>query len=369
VSQVSTAFDPVASLFVRQQEHSAFPGGQLVVMRDGQTLCEVAVGTARGYRGECEGVAVTPTTRFQVMSASKPFVAFAIALLEDRGLLDVSAPVTRYFPEFAQHGKEAITVLEVLTHRSGVLLEELGDADELWPSWPAVVQAMAEARPKFPRGTLAYSPAGFGWILAEVVQRITGESLQDFLLATLPPALAGVRFIDPSQADTVATSYWLGPDSLMLAGHNIAGDFEVINNGWTCIEACVPGAGLLATAAELASFYDLLVSGGGGIISQATLQKYVTKQTFGIERQLKVPLTLGRGFGLGSLGPHAYGWWNTGPCFGHAGGFGVVAFADPRTRVAAAIVTNGHRGVFDMIKRFAPLGSAIRKAARGRRAR
>jgi CubicO group peptidase (beta-lactamase class C family) len=361
---VTGAFGRVASRFVRQQEHGLFPGGQLVVMRDGQKLCEVAVGTARGYRGECEGVLVTPTTRFQVMSASKPLVAFAVALLEDRGLIDPGAPVARYFPEFAQNGKEAITVLDVLTHRSGVLLEELGHAPELWPRWPAVVQAIAAARPELPRGRLAYSPAGFGWILAEVVQRITGVSLQDYLLSVLPPALAGIRFLDPSQAESVATSYWLGPDALMLAGHNVAADFEEINNGLTCIEACVPGAGLLATAAELAAFYDLLVSGGGGIISSVTLQKYVSKQTFGFERQLKVPLTLGRGFALGSLGPHAYGWWNTTPCFGHAGGFGVVAFADPRTRVAAAIVTNGHRGVLDLVKRFAPLGSSIRKAAR-----
>jgi len=363
-SQVTDAFDRVAARFVRQQEHGAFPGGQLVVMRDGQKLCDVAVGTARGYRGECEGVLVTPATRFQIMSASKPFVAFAIALLEDRGLIDPAAPVARYFPEFARHGKEAITVLDVLTHRSGLLLGELADAHELWPRWPAVMQAVAEARPELPRGRLAYSPAGFGWILAEIVHRVSGLSLQDYLLAALPPALAGIRFLDPSQAESVATSYWLGPDSLMLAGHNVAADFEEINNGLTCIEACVPGAGLLATAAELATFYDLLVSGGGGIISSATLQKYVTKQTAGFERQLKVPLTLGRGFGLGSLGPHAYGWWNTRPCFGHAGGFGVVAFADPRTRVAAAIVTNGHRGVMDMVKRFAPLGSSIRSAVR-----
>src|SRR6186713_1810862 len=65
-----------------------------------------------------------------------------------------------------------------------------------------------------------------------------------------------------------------------------------------------------------------------GLLRPETLARYITKQSFGLERQMHVPLTLGRGFGLGSLGPHAFGWWNTGPCFGHAGGFGVVAFAD-----------------------------------------
>jgi CubicO group peptidase (beta-lactamase class C family) len=356
-------FAAVEALFTQQQAEGAFPGGQLVVMRDGKRLCDVAVGVARGLRGEEPLSGVSPETRFQVMSASKPFVALAVALLEDDGRLEVEAPVARYFPEFAQHDKGSIRVLDVLTHRSGLLLENLSNEPELWPDWDAVVKGLAEARPRWPRGTLAYSPAGFGWIMAEVVQRITGQSLQDFLLARLPPALAGVRFLDPTQIDSVAYSYWQGPVSFTLAGRNIAADFEPINNALTCVEACVPGAGLLASARELAAFYDVLVAPEPQIISARTLQRYITKQTFGFERQLKVPLTLGRGFALGSLGPHAYGWWNTGPCFGHAGGFGVVAFADPRTRVATAIVTNGHRGIGDMIRRFAPLGTRIRRAA------
>ena len=362
---MSEAFQAVEKLFTEQQARGAFPGGQLVVMRAGKVLCDVAVGVARGLRGEEPLVGVGPETRFQVMSASKPFVALAVALLEDAGRVDVEAPVARYFPEFAQHDKAAITLLDVLTHRSGLLFEDLVSQPELWPNWDAVVRAMAEARPRFPRGTLAYSPLGFGWILAEVVQRISGQSLQSFLLERLPKALGGIRFLDATQSSSVAYSYWLGPERLVLAGHDIAGDFEQLNNGFACVEACVPGAGLLASARELAAFYDALVAAEPGIVSARTLQNYITKQAFGFERQLKVPLTLGRGFGLGSLGPHAYGWWNTGPCFGHAGGFGVVAFADPRTRTAAAIVTNGHRGVGDMIRRFAPLGSKIRKAVKG----
>jgi len=355
-------FERVGRLFEEQQGRGAFPGGQLVVMREGQVLFERVCGVSRGLRGESELRGVTAETRFQVMSASKPFVAFAVALLEGAELVDVSAPVARYIPEFAQNGKQDITVLEVLLHRSGVLMEAvLGNPDD-WSDWGNVVRAMADAKPRFARGTLAYSPAGFGWILGELVQRVSGQTLEEFLLARLPPELAGVRFVDANQYANVAHSYWLGPETFMLGGHNIAVDFESVNNEVTCVTACVPGAGLLASARELACFYDLLVRGGCGLLRPESLAKYITKQSFGFERQMHVPLTLGRGFGLGSLGPHAYGWWNTGPCFGHAGGFGVVAFADPRSRAAVAIVTNGHRGVGDMIRRFAPLGSAIKSA-------
>lgn len=355
-------FQRVSQLFEAQQARGAFPGGQLVVVRDGQVLHEQACGIAHGLRGESELRAVTSETRFQVMSASKPFVAFAVALLEDAGLVDVAAPVARYIPEFGDNGKQGITVLDVLLHRSGVLMEAaLNDPDE-WSDWNNVVRAMAAAKPRFARGTLAYSPAGFGWILGELVQRVSGQTLEEFLLARLPPELEGVRFVDPDQYANIAHSYWLGPESFKLAGYDIAADFERVNNEVTCVTACVPGAGLLASARELAHFYDLLVHGGRGLLRPETLARYITQQTFGFERQMHIPLTLGRGFGLGSRGPHAFGWWNTAPCFGHAGGFGVVAFADPRSRAAIAIVTNGHRGVGDMIGRFAPLGSAIKAA-------
>ena len=355
-------FDGVARLFEEQQARGAFPGGQLVVMRDGQVLHEQACGVSRGFRGESELRGVTAKTRFQVMSASKPFVAFAVALLEDAGLVDVCAPVARYLPEFADNGKQDITVLDVLLHRSGVLVEAVLDNPDDWSDWNNVVRALSNAKPRFARGTLAYSPAGFGWILAELVQRVSGRTLEEFLLARFPPELSGVRFVDADQYANVARSYWLGPQTFMLAGHNIAADFESVNNELTCVTACVPGAGLIASARELAHFYDLLVRGGGGLLRPETLAKYITKQTFGLERQMHVPLALGRGFALGSPGPHAYGWWNTASCFGHAGGFGVVSFADPQSRAAVAIVTNGHRGISDMILRFAPLGSAIRKA-------
>ena len=352
----------VEALFAKQQADGKFPGGQLVVMHDDEVVCDVSLGLARGYREGEERVPVTRETRFQVMSASKPFVAFAIALLDDAGRIDLGAPVARYFPEFAQHGKERITIDDVLSHRSGVALEELNDHVEWWSNWDTVVNKIADAKPTYPRGTLAYSPAGFGWILAEVVQRITQESLQNFLIGRLPPPLSGIRFIDPTQRETVARSYWLGAKRFMLAGHDLASDFERINNEITSLTAKVPGAGMFANARELASFYSLLAAGGRGLISTATLAKYVKKQSFGFERELKIPLALGRGFGVGSLGPHAFGWWNTQRCFGHAGGFGVVAYGDPKSRLGVAIVTNGHRGLGDLVRRFAPLGSAIRKA-------
>lgn len=345
---MTTDADPVARLFAAQHARGAFPAGQLVVRCGDRVLHDLAVGDA------------TPSTRFQVMSASKPFVGYAIALLERDGRVDVAAPVARYVPEFAANGKQDVTVLDVLTHRSGILLPELQRRPDDWEDWDKVVRAMADATPTFPRGTLAYAPAAFGWILAEVVRRASGQALQPFLLGRLPGELAGIRFVDPDLAR--APCHWLGPPELVLAGHNIAADFEHVNNTISTVTACVPGAGLLASARELAAFYALVLR------ERRELASYVGLATSGVEKQLRVPMRLGRGFALGSFGPHPYGWWNTRACFGHAGGFGVVAYADPRTETAIAIVTNGHRGVSDMLRRFAPLGSRIRRAVKRSRA-
>ena len=112
----------VERLFLRQQARGDFPGGQLVVRRQGEELLTISCGIARGLRtGDGDQVPVTESTPFQVMSASKPVIAFLIAVLEDRGLLDVERSVSHYIPQFEREGKGDITVLDILTHQDSSL--------------------------------------------------------------------------------------------------------------------------------------------------------------------------------------------------------------------------------------------------------
>src|SRR3954467_5917805 len=93
--------------FLRQQARCAFPGGQLVIHRGDERLLDLAIGTARGWRGaEAARVPVTPET---------------LTRLEERGLIDVNAPVKRYFPDFVAPD---VTLLDVITHRLGVTSPE-----------------------------------------------------------------------------------------------------------------------------------------------------------------------------------------------------------------------------------------------------
>ena len=358
--------------FERQQARGAFPGGQLVVRRHGRLVLDAAVGTARGFRAS-EGEPprpVTERTRFAVFSASKPVVALAVAMLEERGVLDVGAPVARYFPDFARNGKAELTVLDVLTHRAGVFTPGLLSRPRDWADEEKVRSALVEATPAWPRGTLAYMPYEYGWILAEVVRGATGRRLDEFVRdeIALPAEVPGLRFgADPVDLPHLARTYWLGTRPVHVAGPDLSKVFEADNNLGEVLTAFVPGAGLVCDAADLAAFYGVLAAGGltrsgRRLVAEETLRRYTTLNVAAVDKSNRVPLRVGRGFLLGARVPSTFGWWGTQRCFGHAGAFCTVAFADPDLGLAVAIVTNGNRGPYDLLLRFAPLGSALRRA-------
>jgi CubicO group peptidase (beta-lactamase class C family) len=360
-----TRWSQVEEAFVRQQERGAFPGGQLVVRHRGAVVVDVAVGVARGLRSsEGAPVSVTPATRFQVMSASKPVVAAVIALLEETGELRLDAPIAAYWPEFAAHGKGAITLDDVLTHRSGLLTPEIDSHPELWRDWGALTAALADVRPTYPRGTQAYNPLAYGWILAELVRRVTGLALPDLVRATFPAELQGLQFmLDPYGRAPVARTYWLGAARHRVGGLDIAPKFETVNNEVGGTKALVPGAAMYTDARTLSRFYEMILQGALPV-SATTLSRYTSVRVSGWDRSIRAFVRLGRGFARGWRPPHLYGWWNTGACFGHAGGFSAVGWADERAQTAVALITNGNRSVGDLLRRCAPLGSAIRGAAR-----
>ncbi|UCG75247.1 MAG: beta-lactamase family protein [Gemmatimonadota bacterium] len=356
------------SLFRRQADRGAFPGGQLVVRGGGRELLNLSLGIARGFRGEeGEPVPVTEDTLFQVMSTSKPLVAFSIAVLEDQGIIDVERPVAHYIPEFARQGKGEITVLEVLTHRSGVIVPRLWHEHGLWPDWDRVQEVIWDAAPRYRPGTLAYHPYEFGWILGEVVRRASGQPLDQFLAGVLPESLGPLRLrLTEDDRTVVAHSYWLGAKRWKLGGQDMAAGFEERNNAPSTLKSLVPGASMMATASALARFYEMLLAGGATsdgarLVRSEVLERYLTANVSGFDPMLRSFLVVGRGFLLGWRGPHPYGWWDSRACVGHGGGLCTVVFGDRRIGAAIAMVTNGNRSLWDVQRRFAPLSSAIRR--------
>ena len=297
-------------------------------------------------------------------------MALAVAALEEDGRLDVALPVARYLPEFAGRGRDAITVLDVLTHRAGVPMPELTSHPERWRDPAAVRAALAAAEPRYPRGTLAYLPVEFGWILSAVVTRVAGEPFAVFVKRRIlePAGLDGMALTaTASELAAAARCYWVGAKAVFLHGVDLREQFEKAWNDPGVLSAPVPGASLLADAAHLAALYELLVRGGVAasgrrLLREQTVAAYTQRAYYGWDRANGLPLAVARGFLTGTLWPSVYGLWGSASCFGHAGGFSTLAFADRDTGLAAAIVTNGNAGPGDLFRRFRPLAEALRRS-------
>jgi CubicO group peptidase (beta-lactamase class C family) len=364
--------EKVLDRFRGQHASGLFPGGQLALRRNGKLVLNEACGIARGLRpGEqVAPVRVRSHTSFSVLSAGKPLAAVAIALLEDRGVLDVDTPVAEVIPGFEVHGKGDITILDVLTHRAGILMPDLVQNRQIWEDRRAVLGSLMEAEPAYKRGTFAYMAYEYGWILAEVVFRVDGRTIANFTTEELsePLELPDLTFgLGRRDIESLAFSYWLGKDKVMVAGINVAADFEGRNNSASQFKSMNPAVNLVTNAACLAAFYEFLLAkgvtrAGKRLISEKTLQKYTTRNFIGWDRNSRALCSVGRGFMLGALFPTIYGWWDTGGCFGHPGGFSSLAFGDRDTGIAAAIVTNGNRGFADLARRFMPLAHGLRRA-------
>jgi CubicO group peptidase (beta-lactamase class C family) len=360
----SAAARRLRDLFTEQHERGAFSAGQLVVRR-GDIVFELCVGDVNGTQARGGVTEVTPETRFQVMSASKPVVAAAIAMLEEQGLLQVDRPVADIWPAFGAHGKGDISILDVLLHRSGLLTPEIDAAPEGWMPWESLLAAIANTRPVGRRGAQAYAPLAFGWILAEIVRRTTGMSLPEFVRQRFPSELAALEFVrSPDATAACVRTLWRGTKRFVIGANDIAPRFEEINNAVSGVSALVPGAGMFTNARTLALFYETLARGGTlpsgrPWLSRETVERYTRHVSTGWDSSIGSFVPLARGFGRGWAGPHVFGWWNTSSCFGHAGGFSVVACGDERFESGAAIVTDTNRSLSDLLRRFAPLGSAI----------
>jgi CubicO group peptidase (beta-lactamase class C family) len=159
--------DAFADNFARHGE----AGAAVCVYSDGRPVADLAAGLA----DPGEGRPYTRATRQPFMSVSKGILAIAASMLADRGLIDLDAPVARYWPEFARAGKEAIPVRWLLTHQAGLAaLDRPLSRDELL-SWTPVIRALEEQEPSWPPGTAhGYHSVTYGFLVGELIRRVTG---------------------------------------------------------------------------------------------------------------------------------------------------------------------------------------------------
>jgi CubicO group peptidase (beta-lactamase class C family) len=320
-----------------------------------------AIGHASGHGPgdppDAVPVQATTQTPFVIFSAAKAVTAMVAHLLDQQDAIHIHDRVCEYIPEYGSHGKDAITIAHVLSHRAGVpnfpnnalRPEHLGDREFF-------LRVICDARPASRPGKwTAYHAVSGGFIIGEIVERVTGKGIREVLAQEILEPL-GFRWMNygvaPADVPVVARSYATGapvlpPLSTLLTralGMSV-GELVQTANDRRFLTAVVPAGNIVTTANELSRFFELLRCGGEldgvRIFEPRTIRRALTEQSYReIDFTLGVPLRYGLGFMLGARLLSLYGP-DTELAFGHLGFTNVIGWADPERGLAGALNTSG----------------------------
>jgi CubicO group peptidase (beta-lactamase class C family) len=361
--QVAAGFEPVREAFAANFARHGDIGAAVCVYRDGRPVVDLWGGVADPAGGR----PWSRDTLQLVYSATKGATATAAHLLAQRGALDLDAPVAEYWPEFAANGKAEIPVRWLLSHRAGVVAldDPVPLADAL--AWQPMVAALAAQRPAWTPGTAhGYHGRTFGWLVGEVIRRVSGRTpgrffaeeiatplgldffiglpagergrvsrmvykQPDFDLADAPPEAIPEEF-----RELVAAL--LDPNSLYNRAFSVTDPAEIDFNSPEVQAAEIPASNGIGTARGLARMYAGLIGEVDGVrlFTPETVAAATKEQAGGADRVILVPTRFGSGYMLPTdVNPM------TGPAsFGHPGRGGSLGFADPEHGIAFGYVMN-----------------------------
>lgn len=335
-------------------------GAAVAVAIDGNLVVDI-------WAGWKDGARTRPWQRdtlVDVFSVGKAMAALCVLVLVERDRIELEAPVSHYWPEFAAKGKCEVTVRTLLCHRAGVpairrLLPELAMYD-----WEAMAGALADEEPWWePGSTHGYHANTFGFLTGEIVRRVSGETIGAFFAREVAsPLHADFHFGLAARHDARTADYLFGQQSSgfvdetqklseerQLLFHRaymnppgMSGLGTVNTRAWRAAE--IPSANGHATARGVARIYSALACGGAlegvRLLEPGTIEHATAEASAGTDFVLGRPSRFGLGFQLTQperpLGPNARS-------FGHFGAGGALGFADPEAGLAFAYAMN-HSG-------------------------
>lgn len=304
-------FEPVREAFRANFEKGLEVGASVAVTRDGESVVDLWAGDAR-----TDGTPWAEDTLVNVFSTTKMMAAAVMLVLADRGELDFEAPVARYWPEFAQNGKERVLVRHVMSHSAGLsgFDPPIESAEQLY-DWDAVCERLARQAPWWEPGSASgYHAFTQGYLQGEVVRRITGRTLGQFFGEEIAEPLGADFHIgldaahDGRVAEIIPPTDTPEPDedpnSIAARTHRSSplDGSEPNTSAWRRAE--IPAAGGHGNARSVARVLSALACGGSvdgvTILSKAGVERALEEQTRGVDLVSRVPLVFGMGFGIRS---------------------------------------------------------------------
>lgn len=366
-------FGKVAEVLTQQIPRNRPGGAALTVYHKGQCVVDIWGGTRNR-----DGDAWRSDTLSISFSTTKGVASTLLHILVDEGLLQYDIPVSHYWPEFGQRSKQPITVRQLLCHEAGMYhIRDMIDDAEQMVDWNYMVSAIERATPIHkPGATNGYHALTFGWLVGELVQRVTGKTFAQVLKEKLvePLELDGLfvglpenqmhrraelvnslinherrfrpeRFVHKSLLQAVT-------QGLKIANINLESTISALVpkgaiyldfNHPDFVKACIPAANGMFTARSLAKLYAVLANGGEldgvRILSRNTVNNIMQIQNRTMGDVIPVPMhwRLGyhRVFAFGHPTSHSYG---------HFGFGGSGAWADPVRNLSAAMTLNSGIG-------------------------
>ncbi|MGI9592822.1 MAG: serine hydrolase domain-containing protein [Myxococcota bacterium] len=388
-------FSDVARVLRRQLPGSRRrfePGGAAVcIFHRGELVVDCWGGTrdAEGDPWEEDTIAIS-------FSTTKGVASTLLHILVDRGLVDYEAPVREYWPEFGEGGKEELTVRQVLAHEAGLYaIRPLIDHASEMLDWERMTRALAVAEPRHrPGASHGYHAFTYGWLVGEIIQRVTGRRFSEVLEEEVakPLELDGLYVGVPREqmhrrAQLIQRRRRRrSTDSIEQAGEQLArrirfarlrfdpveavaalmpqGVEEIDFGSETFAAASIPAANGHFTARSLAKLYAVLAAGGelGGVrlLSEETVARAGEVQNRGVGRVVPYPMHWRLGYHrvntIRGRAPRG---------FGHSGFGGSGAWADPERELAVALVLNSGTGTpFGDLRIIQISGAALRCADR-----
>ena len=353
------AFSGVKQIFEEHFAEGKELGAGVAVCIDGKLVVDLW----GGYTDRSPTNPWQKDTLVNVYSTTKGMTAACIHRLVDGGLLDLDQKVSHYWPEFGRNGKEEISVRHVLSHRAGLPAVDKPLPPEAIFDWGTMTYALTEQQPLWQPGTYhGYHARTFGWLLGEIVRRLTGKSLGTYFRDEIAGPLdldfhigladehhnrvANITAVPPPPPDAepnLAKIMQTRPESFTARAFLNPPSHRIpdLPNTPEWRRAELPSSNGHGTAESIARFYGALacqgVIDGIRVLSPESIERVRTEQSRGSDQVLVVETRFGLGFMMpvrgAMMGPND-------KAFGHPGMGGSLGFADPETRLGFGYVMN-----------------------------